>query len=465
MSTISVRPSPTTSMAWMPAPHAHRGAGRAGRMSLTCLPARSPPRGASQTLVLPDRELAGLLHGGALRVAQVVQARDQVLLREVLAAAELDGPAVDAGQRPLALAVQPRVDHPREADVGDDQRQDARGPTPAPRPMMAHRFQAATPPGPRPWGPCRRGRRGLEVAAPRRRSDGQYRSNPVREGKPTLTPVKSRRALMAVRSCDTPGSSVSPSASRSTRAGPYLLRNEIDADGAFLRVAARKRLRLGVLELPPQRVVLPLGGLQDLGLQLLDVVLHAAERRPVGAFERGVDRRDLAGQRRSCAPRRRCSTPSTAASIDGGRAAAEQRVQRRLVLRRAATRSATSPRRGSAPALASTSVADARGCTSGMGTPKASYTCLKLGQVGQFARPGHVADGGEERVLHQRAQQDVRAELLGMRQRTRGHRGAGLDAARPRRSPSSSATRIGTRAVPRSRRRAADSGCGVTWAW
>ena len=49
MSTTSVRPSPTTSMAWMPRRTAPRFGGRAGRMSLTCLPASSPPRGASQT--------------------------------------------------------------------------------------------------------------------------------------------------------------------------------------------------------------------------------------------------------------------------------------------------------------------------------------------------------------------------------------------------------------------------------
>src|SRR5688500_16484414 len=59
---------------------------------------------------------------------------------------------------------------------------------------------------------------------------------------------------------------------------PVLVQEVYEADGSFLRVAAGERLRLGMSELPPQRFILTLRGLNDLGVQLLEVVLHPAER-------------------------------------------------------------------------------------------------------------------------------------------------------------------------------------------
>src|SRR5262245_40539100 len=60
---------------------------------------------------------------------------------------------------------------------------------------------------------------------------------------------------------------------------------EIDEpDLTLLRVPGGERLCLGVPELAPQRVVLPLGGLDDLVVQLLQVLLHPAQRGARGPF-------------------------------------------------------------------------------------------------------------------------------------------------------------------------------------
>ena len=70
-----------------------------------------------------DRELAGLLEAIAVRVAELVEPIDQLLLGHRLAAAQLERPRQDAREHGRALAVQARVDQPREADVvvaGDD---------------------------------------------------------------------------------------------------------------------------------------------------------------------------------------------------------------------------------------------------------------------------------------------------------------------------------------------------------
>ena len=67
--------------------------------------------------VAADGELAGRLGGATLRVAEVVQADDQLLLAERLPLAQHDRPRVHARQRALALAVQAGIDEPRERDV------------------------------------------------------------------------------------------------------------------------------------------------------------------------------------------------------------------------------------------------------------------------------------------------------------------------------------------------------------
>ncbi len=64
-----------------------------------------------------DRELTGLVRARALRVADVVQAIDELPFRERLAAPQFQGPCEHARQDAVALAVEPAVDEVREADV------------------------------------------------------------------------------------------------------------------------------------------------------------------------------------------------------------------------------------------------------------------------------------------------------------------------------------------------------------
>ena len=45
--------------------------------------------------------------------------------------------------------------------------------------------------------------------------------------------------------------------------------------------------------------------------------------------------------------------------------------------------------------------------------PEVLVHLAKLPDVGELARSGHVTDGRKERVLHEGAEQDVRAEPLG----------------------------------------------------
>ena len=49
--------------------------------------------------------------------------------------------------------------------------------------------------------------------------------------------------------------------------GAVLVEERDEPDAALLRLAARERLRAHVLELPPQRLVAPLGRLQDLAAE------------------------------------------------------------------------------------------------------------------------------------------------------------------------------------------------------
>src|SRR4051812_24872994 len=80
------------------------------------------------------------------------------------------------------------------------------------------------------------------------------------------------------------------------QAGTVLVQKGDEADGALLRLASGKRLGLRVLELAAQRLVLALGGLDDLAVQLLQVVLHAADGRTRHRFERGVNLLDVLGE-------------------------------------------------------------------------------------------------------------------------------------------------------------------------
>ena len=64
-----------------------------------------------------DRKLAAILCLGPLRVTEIVEPIEQLLLRHVVAAPKLERPREDPGQHPVALAVQARIDHPREHHV------------------------------------------------------------------------------------------------------------------------------------------------------------------------------------------------------------------------------------------------------------------------------------------------------------------------------------------------------------
>src|SRR5438876_4706726 len=64
-----------------------------------------------------------------------------------------------------------------------------------------------------------------------------------------------------------------------------LIEERDEADGAFLRVPAGEGKRSSVDELPAQRFVAPLGGLNHFAMKRLEIVLHSAEGRPRGALE------------------------------------------------------------------------------------------------------------------------------------------------------------------------------------
>ena len=76
--------------------------------------------------VAADRELAAVRRCRAVRVAEVVEAVDELVRRQRLAAVQLERTGEDARVDPLHLAVNARVDHPGEQDVvvAHDRRQD-----------------------------------------------------------------------------------------------------------------------------------------------------------------------------------------------------------------------------------------------------------------------------------------------------------------------------------------------------
>ena len=88
-------------------------------------PWRLPPRGMTDNGAGADGELAGLLDAGPLRVAEIVQPVDDLGGAERLALAQLERPREDTRQHAFALAVQARVDLPREGHVvvAEDRRQ------------------------------------------------------------------------------------------------------------------------------------------------------------------------------------------------------------------------------------------------------------------------------------------------------------------------------------------------------
>src|SRR5262249_1148537 len=77
---------------------------------------------------------------------------------------------------------------------------------------------------------------------------------------------------------------------------PVLVQEPDKADGAFLRVSARKHQGADAHELAAQRFVAALGRLNHLAAQRLDVVLHAAQRGTGCTFERRIERREGRGE-------------------------------------------------------------------------------------------------------------------------------------------------------------------------
>src|SRR5262249_23491552 len=70
-----------------------------------------------------------------------------------------------------------------------------------------------------------------------------------------------------------------------------LIEERDEPDRPFLRVAAGERQHPRVHELTAQRLVAPLGRLNHLAVQRLQIVLHASERRSRRALERRIERR------------------------------------------------------------------------------------------------------------------------------------------------------------------------------
>src|SRR4051794_6488795 len=65
-----------------------------------------------------DGELARFLDMVAMRIAEIVEAVDQLALGERLAPAQLERTREDPWKHRLAFAVQPRINEMREADIG-----------------------------------------------------------------------------------------------------------------------------------------------------------------------------------------------------------------------------------------------------------------------------------------------------------------------------------------------------------
>ena len=144
-------------------------------------------------------------------------------------------------------------------------------------------------------------------------------------------------------------------------------------------------------------------------------ICRASTRR---AFERGIDGRPTAATSAASSPRRHCCASWNAPRRAGGNCASSSRFS---------ALSSCACRRD--PAAASYFAQEPRGRrvehrgasraarTSGIGMPKCRVHAAQLAEVRQFARPADVGDRREQRVLDQRAQQHVRAEAAGRRQR------------------------------------------------
>ena len=200
------------------------------------------------------------------------------------------------------------------------------------------------------------------------------------------------------------------SSRRGISAGPVAVEEPDEPDFPLLRMAGGEHQRLRALELPAQRLVLALRRLDHLVVQGVELVLHLAERRAHRAFERRVDLR----HDRASAPMRSATSeviPASACSTVGGSwlwsssfsafsSCGCSAVDRQVVLAEEAQRRRIDQRRGGA-------LVHQRHRNAEVGVDLA-----QLAQVGQLVRARDVTDGGEDRVLDERPQQDVRAEVL-----------------------------------------------------
>ena len=87
---------------------------------------RLPSFGTITQGVASDRELAAERRFRAVRVSEVIEAVDELVRRQRLAAVQLEGTREHARIDPLHFTVNARIDHPREQDVvvAHDRRQD-----------------------------------------------------------------------------------------------------------------------------------------------------------------------------------------------------------------------------------------------------------------------------------------------------------------------------------------------------
>src|SRR4029450_2494190 len=69
-----------------------------------------------------------------------------------------------------------------------------------------------------------------------------------------------------------------------------------EADASLLRLSSGERLSLRMVKLTSKRLVLALGGLDDLGVELFEGVLQAAGCRARRALERRIDLGDTRGE-------------------------------------------------------------------------------------------------------------------------------------------------------------------------
>ena len=193
------------------------------------------------------------------------------------------------------------------------------------------------------------------------------------------------------------------------------------ADDTLLRLPAWERLRPHVHELPPQRFVAPLRRLQHLRVQRVELVLHAAERRPRAALQRGIDRRHGLDHRLHAGVDLLAGLPDRAFDRRGKQRLQQliervlvlllQRLERHVVLGQESHRRRVDERGGGA------------WLHQRHGHAERLVHAAQLRQIRQLVGTGDVADRGEQGVLDQRAQQDVRAEGLRVRARARHHLG------------------------------------------